>query len=282
MCFPYLDRGWKAALAFTAALTIQAGMIRADERMLRVCADPNNLPFSNDKGEGFENKIVEMLALELNARPVYTWRAQRRGFLRETLKAGACDLVPGYSTHVHGVRTTRPYYRSAYVFVSRAGRAGVASFDDPELKLLRIGVQLIGDEGVNTPPVASLIKRGIVANLRGYHLYADYRQPNPTARIIDAVANGEVDVAVAWGPLAGYFAARSVTALRLAVVQPLADGPKSPMAFDVSMAVRKDDAVLAAEISAVLERRRSDVDAILASYGVPRVEAVPPAHEAAQ
>lgn len=240
---------------------------------LRVCADPNNLPFSNDRLEGFENRIVSLLAQDLGRRVRYTWWAQRRGFLRNTLKAGVCDLVPGVPTSMEMLATTRPYYRSTYVFVSRADdNLGLTSFDDPRLRTLRIGVQMIGDDAANAPPAHALARRGIVQNVVGYTVYGDYRQANPPARIIDAVANGDVDVALAWGPLAGYFAQKELVPLVLTPVAPSIDGPTLPMLFDISMGVRRDDVELKRQIGEALERNRPAIDAILAAYGVPRAE----------
>ena len=245
----------------------------APARELRVCADPNNLPFSNAALEGFENKIVELLAQDLGATVSYTWWAQRRGFVRNTLKSGLCDLVPGIAAGVESLRTTAPYYRSTYVFVTREDGPTVSSFDDPVLRDVTIGVQLVGDDGFNTPPAHALSRRGMVENVRGYPLYGDYSRPNPPARIVDAVASGEVAVAVVWGPLAGYFAKREGAALRLTPVQPQFDGPRLPMVFDISMGVRKEDEALRQEIDDALQRRRSEIAAILAEYGVPRADA---------
>src|SRR5437868_5194931 len=141
-------------LAIVACTPLQA-------RELRVCADPNNLPFSKSDGSGFENRIAALLANEVGADLTYTWFAQRRGFLRNTLNAGKCDVIMGYASGIHVLRATRPYYRTSYVFVRRAGEAPIRSFDDPALRTLRVGVQLIGDDGANTPPVHDLAKRGI-------------------------------------------------------------------------------------------------------------------------
>lgn len=267
MCSAFRKGASPAVALLAAALTI----VPAQARTLRVCADPNNLPFSNERGEGFENRIVTLLAEELGATVEYTWWAQRRGFLRNTLKAGLCDLVPGLPKELEGVRTTAPYYRSSYVFVTRADGARIASFDDPALHALTIGVQLVGDDGWNTPPAHALSRRGIIRNLRGYSLYGDYRQPNPPARIIAAVAEREVDAAVAWGPLAGYFATRQRAPLLVTPVQPQSDA-RLPMVWDIAMGVRPDDAALQGEIDSALARRRGDVDAILSAYGVPRVD----------
>ncbi len=247
----------------------------AGARELRVCADPNNLPLSNEAGEGFENRIAALLAEEMGADLRYTWWAQRRGFLRNTLKAEACDLVTGLPANYEGVRTTAPYYRSTYVFVTRADGPEIASFNDPVLRDLKIGVHLIGDDGSNTPPAHALARRGVVDNVRGYMIYGDYAEPNPPARIIDALAQGEIDVAVVWGPLGGYFATREPVRLKVTPVRPSFDGPKLPMVFDISMAVRKEDEALRQEVDAALTRRRAEVDRILADYGVPRLDRPP-------
>jgi mxaJ protein len=170
------------------------------------------------------------------------------------------------------LRTTIPYYRSTYVFVTRADGPDITSFDDPRLRRLEIGVELIGDDGANSPPVHALGHRGIVGNLKGYPVYGDYAAPDPPSRIIQAVATGEVDVAVAWGPLAGYFARAQPVALRLEPVTPQVDLPMLPMIYDISMGVRRGDDALRAEINAALARDREEIDAILADYGVPRLD----------
>jgi mxaJ protein len=255
------------AAPFAALLVAISG---ANARELRICADPNNLPFSNQALEGFENKVVAVLAEELNARVSYTWWAQRRGFIRNTLKAGICDVVPGTPSNLEMLRTTTPYYRSTYVFVTRAGEPLPASLDDDLLRQVKIGVQLIGDDGSNTPPAHALAKRGIAYNVRGYSVYGDYASPNPPAAIIEAVAEGEIDVAIAWGPLAGFFAQRQSVPLRISPVTPQFDGPKLPMVFDISMGVRREDDALRTEIDDALERRRPEIEAILAEFGVPR------------
>jgi mxaJ protein len=242
-------------------------------RVLRVCADPNNLPFSNARGEGFENKLAEMLARDLGARLEYVWWAQRRGFVRNTVGAGQCDLWPGVATQLERLATTTPYYRSSYVFVSRADRApDISSFDDPRLRRLTIGVQMIGDDSSNPPPAHALARRGIVANVRGYMLYGDYAQPNPPAEIVRAVDRGEIDVAIVWGPLAGYFAGQAEHPLRLQPVTPWLDGPQWPMVFDISVGVAKNEPKLRQQVEAVLERRGPEIRRLLEAYHVPRVD----------
>jgi mxaJ protein len=236
----------------------------------RVCADPNNLPFSNDKGEGFENKIVALIARDLGDTVSYTWWAQRRGYVRNTLKADRCDLWPGVASGVDRLATTRAYYRSSYVFVTRADRKlDIATFDDPRLRQLRIGVQMIGNDATNTPPAHALARRGIVENVHGYMVYGDYAHPNPASVIIDAVANGEIDVAVAWGPLAGYFAATERMKLTVRPVEPGSGDADLPMAFAISMGLRRGDTALQHTIKQELQRRQPEINAILAAYHVP-------------
>jgi len=244
----------------------------ADARELRVCADPNNLPFSNERGEGFENKIAELIADELGATLSYTWWAQRRGFIRNTLNTGLCDLVTGTTNGIEMLRTTLPYYRSGYAFVTRQDGPKVSSLNDPILHNLRIGIQLVGEDGANPPPAEALARRGIVDNVRGYLVYGDYRERNPAAANMDAVAKGEIDVAIVWGPVAGYFAARESVPLKVALVTPQNDGPRVPMVFDINMGVRRDDPTLRDEINAALSKLRPKIDAVLANYGVPRAD----------
>jgi mxaJ protein len=239
---------------------------------LRVCSDPNNLPFSNEAGEGFENRIAELIGRELKLPVKYTWWAQRRGFIRNTLRAGDCDLVIGLPSSMEMALTTRPYYRSTYVFIYRKDAGfDVRSFDDPVLKEKRIGVHLVGDDYANTPPAHALGTRGIVGNVRGYMLYGDYSEPNPPAKILDALARGEIDVAVVWGPLAGYFVPRQKVAMKMVPVSPQIDVPFLPFVYDISMGVRREDAGLKADVEQVMMRRRAEIDAILDEYGVPRV-----------
>jgi mxaJ protein len=266
--FPSIATGM-LALAATLAL----GGAPAAARELRVCADPDNLPFSDANAGGFENKVVAILARDLGASVSYTWWAQRRGFIRNTLRAGLCDLVPGTVAGMEMLRTTAPYYRSGYVFLSReADDRRIASLDDPVLRSLRIGVQLIGEDGDNTPPAHALARRGIVSNVRGFLVAGNGRRAGPDAPIVDAVAAGEIDLALVWGPTAGYFAKSSPVPLRIAPVRPRIDGPMLPMVFDISMGVRREDDKLRAEVDAALQRRRGEVDAVLAAYGVPRLD----------
>src|SRR3954451_23973059 len=255
-----------------------AAAASAASNELRVCADPNNMPFSNSEQAGFENKIAELAAQKLGKTLSYTWWAQRRGFVRNTLKAGLCDVVVGVPAHYDLVENTRPYYRSTYVFVSRADRhLDLGSMADPRLKQLRVGVHLIGDDGSNTPPAHALGDQGIVDNVRGYVIYGDYREPDPPARLIEAVENGEIDVAAAWGPLAGYVAKTSTVPL---TVTPIAAGERfapQQFQFEIAMGVRKGDHALRDRLNDFIAQNGSEIAALLAAYGVPLAENPRPA-----
>jgi quinoprotein dehydrogenase-associated probable ABC transporter substrate-binding protein len=243
--------------------------------VLRVCADPNNMPFSNRAGAGFENRIAELIARDLGARVTYAWWPQRRGWVRNTLRAGKCDVAIGVPSGYELVETTRPYYRSTYVFVSRADRhLALGSLDDPRLRGWRIGLHFIGDDYSNPPPAHALGARGIVRNVVGYSIYGDYREPSPPARLIDAVAKGEVDLAIAWGPLAGYFAKHEPVPLAVAPVRPMRDARSGMVfAFPIALGVRKGDTARRDTLQRVLDRERPAIARILAEYGVPVVSA---------
>lgn len=258
------------------ALVIAAGCTRtpAATPPLRVCSDPNNLPFSNRQQQGFENRIADLLARDLGAAVEYTWWAQRRGFLRNTLLAGLCDVVIGLPHDAGLAHTTQPYYRSTYVWVTRKARGlHIRSFDDVVLRHLRIGVQVIGDDGANSPPAHALSRRGIVHNLIGYSVYGDYAADSPPSRIVMAVARGDVDAAAVWGPFAGYFAAQQREPLEIVAVSPRSDGGLA-QTFALSMAVRRSDRGRLAVLNTFLQRRRAQIDRILDTYHVPRVSEV--------
>jgi mxaJ protein len=237
---------------------------------LRVCSDPNNLPFSNERQEGFENRIAQLIARDLGRPVSYYWWAQRRGFARNTLNAGKCDVIMGVPSSFEMALTTRPYYRSGYVFVTRRDRRlRIDSLDDPRLKQLKIGVQIIGDDYANSPPAHALANRGIVRNVVGYSVYGDYRKDSPPRRIVDAVAKGEVDLSAVWGPTAGYFAKQSRVPLAVTTFTPEIDLPFLPFVFDISMAVRRADPQLRDRLNAIIEKRQGEIDRILREYAVP-------------
>jgi mxaJ protein len=261
-------RSARAALGTVAIMLVHAACAFAGPAELRVCSDPNNLPFSSERGEGFENRIAELVGQDLRRNIVYVWRPQRRGFLREGLNAGLCDLVVG-TPKLDALLATAPYYRSTYVFVTRADRGiDVRSLKDPRLREFKVGVHLIGDDGWNTPPAHALAAQGIVANVVGYSILSDYAEPNPPAQLIEAVASGDVDIAIAWGPLAGFFAQRSPVPLRLEPVADRADFIPLVFEYPIGMGVRRGDDALRDQINEVLLRRQGEITAILRDYGV--------------
>ncbi|HET7413652.1 MAG TPA: quinoprotein dehydrogenase-associated putative ABC transporter substrate-binding protein [Pararhizobium sp.] len=238
---------------------------------LRVCADPNNMPFSNRKRQGFENKLAEIIAKGLHDKLSYYWRPQRRGFVRMTLYAGKCDVIMG-TTASDMLATTRPYYTSTYVFVSRKDSdLTFSSLSAPELHHLKIGVQLIGDDGSNTPPAYVLGKENIVDNVVGYSVVGDYSQPSPPSAIVKAVERGDIDIAAVWGPLAGYFAKKSPVPLRLTPISDTAQYLPLIFRYPISIGVRQLDVPLRDRIDEVLFAKRDEIRKLLDSYGVPQL-----------
>jgi mxaJ protein len=262
---------WMAGLAL-------AGLAAAGPApTLRVCADPNNLPFSDARGAGFENRIAVALADELHARLEYTWAPEWRGFIRKTLGAGRCDVIMGLPVESDRVLTTHPYYTSTYVFLSRRDRGiKIHSFDDPALRTLRVGIHFIGDDYANPPPAHALGRRGIVRNVVGYSLYGDRSRPNPPAELVHAVARGDVDVAIVWGPFAGYFGAREKVPMTIAPVTPSIDPPALRFTFAIAVGVGRNDSALRARLDTALTRRRPEIERILRQYRIPLVSASGP------
>jgi len=232
-----------------------------------VCADPNNLPFSNQAGEGFENRLAELVAKDLRAELQYTWWAERKSFLRNSLNANICDAVMGVPSTMHSVLTTTPYYRSTYVFVTRADRSvNISSLMDSRLESMRIGIHVVGDD--YAPPGHLLARRGLSSHLVGYSLFGAIGETNPPARLIEALARGDIDVAIAWGPFAGYFAKRQKVPLSITAVAP----PMFmavPFTYDISAAVRKDDTTLQSQIQHVFARECKAIAALLVEFAIP-------------
>jgi len=263
----------KNALATALCVLFLGSGFAQDQKQFRVCADPENLPFSNEKLEGFENKIAELLAKEFNAPLSYVWWGQRHGFIRNTmnatLKEARCDIVIGVPAGYDEVLPTKPYYRSTYVFVYPRGKGlQIRSLDDPVLRKIKIGVHLLGDDYTNPPPVHELSKRGIVDNVVGFDTF--YSAQNPPNRIIDAVASGKIGVAIVWGPAAGYFAARQSVPLDVVAIP--SGKTDLPFAFDISMGVRPGDVMLKARLEKALDRKQAEIQKILKDYGVPLLD----------
>jgi len=257
---------WLAALACVACGSARAELpAPGSERVLRVCADPNNLPLSDRARAGFEDELALLMARELGARLEHVYRAQRRGFFRNTLGAGRCDAVMGVPIGLEHVRATRPYYTARYAFVTRRDRAlDVRSLGDPRLARLRVGIHVVGDESASTPPAIALARRGIVGNVVGFNLYGDYAQPSPPTVILRAVQSGAIDAALIWAPLA----ADAAPELAVQPVAEVRDGA-IPFEFAIGMGVRKDDAALQRELDAIIERSTGAIEAILSRHRVP-------------
>jgi mxaJ protein len=260
-----------ASLFFALALcgiALHAAEPPSRPEALRVCADPDNLPFSREDGSGFENRIAQLLADDLKLPLAYEWLPDRRGFVRKTLGAQLCDVIIGVPAGFERTATTRPYYRSAYVLVERRDAPPVRSWDDPNLAGLRVGVQLIGNDLAASPPGYALAQHGQVMNVRGYPLAGE--QP-ASERAVEAIERGEIDAAMLWGPQAGYFASRSRMPLRLLPLPDAQDAGAPPLEYAIAMGVRRGDAQLRELLNDFIGRRQADIDRILAEYAVPRV-----------
>jgi mxaJ protein len=236
--------------------------------LLRVCADPDNMPLSNQKGEGFEQKIAELIGKEWNAKVEYAWWPVRRGFFSRALNGRYCDVAIEAPSGLDMAGVTKPYFRSGYVFLTRKDSGlDVTSLADPRLKKLKIGVNLLHSDAENTPPAMALSRYGVVGNLTGYStFYTDDDRPED---IVEAVANKEVDIAIVWGPLAGYFAQKSPVPL---VLVPLAERDSLsdfPFRFNIAMGVRRRDHELRDSLDALLARKQPEIQAILKQYNVP-------------
>jgi quinoprotein dehydrogenase-associated probable ABC transporter substrate-binding protein len=235
-----------------------------DRTALRVCADPANLPFSNDKGEGFENKIADIVAGELKLPVEYTWFPQATGFIRQTLFAKRCDVVLGYAQGDDLVLNTNHYYRSTYALVHRKDGAldGISGLSDPRLQGKHIGVI------AGTPPATTMAQLGLIQNARPYPLMVDRRYDSPGERMIADIQSGEIEAGVLWGPIAGYFAPKA----GLAVVPLLKDEGAARMAYRITFGVRPLEDDWKRQLNALIARRQGDLDAVLLQFGVPLLD----------
>lgn len=233
---------------------------------LRVCADPANMPFSNDKNEGFENKIADIVAAELKVPVEYTWFPQATGFIRQTLIAKRCDVVIGYAQGDELVLNTNHYYRSTYALLYRAGTGldGVVSLADPRLKDRRIGVI------AGTPPASIMAQLGLIQRAKPYPLMVDRRHDSPGERMINDIRSGDIDAGVLWGPIAGYFAAKGGD--KLLVVPLLKETGTPRMAYRITFGVRNLEDDWKHQLNAVIAKRQSDIDALLLQFGVPLLD----------
>ena len=257
------------ALALLLRVTVAEAADQAeavDRSALRVCSDPASLPFSDKNGGGFENKIAELFAAKLGVPIKYTWYPNSTGFVRNTLRVRRCDLIMGIVTGAELVQTTNPYYRSAYVMVTRkADNIAAETIEDPALKTLKLGVT------AGAPPADLVAKAGLAGQVRPYDLFVDSRYDSPGKKMIDDLANKEIDVAILWGPIAGYFAAQHGDTLK---VTPLVKEAKDTrLSFYIAMGVRPDETKWKHDIDALIRDNKAAIDAILRDYHIPLLDA---------
>ncbi len=237
-----------------------------DPHVFRACADPRNLPFSNEAGEGFENKIAELFARKLGKSVAYTFYPGATGFIRNTLNAHRCDVVLGIAQGDEIVQPTNPYYRTGYAAAYRKGGPleGLNSLNDPRLKTAKIGVI------AGTPPVTFLAANGLLPQIKSYALVVDTRFDSPTHDMMDDLDRGDIDVALLWGPIAGYYASKAKTATTVTPLLKEQDGPR--MVYPIVMGVRHSDQNWKRTLNKLISENRSEIEAILISYGVPLLD----------
>jgi quinoprotein dehydrogenase-associated probable ABC transporter substrate-binding protein len=237
-----------------------------DPKVLRVCADPGNLPFSNEKGEGFENSIVELLAAKLDKKLAYVWYPQATGFVRNTLSAHRCDLIPGFPQGDDLVQSTNPYYRTAYSLVIRPG-TGLDDLDrltDPRLKAKRIGIV------AGTPPATYLAVNGLMPKAKPYPLVIDTRVDSSAQAMMRDLASGEIDVGVLWGPMAGYYAKRADPPMRVVLLLKETGGPQ--LVFRIAMGVRAADQNWKRQLNKLIAENQAEINRLLLGFGVPLLD----------
>ena len=233
---------------------------------LRVCADPANMPFSNDKGEGFENKIADIVAAELKVPVEHVWFPQATGFIRQTLFSRRCDVVMGYAQGDELVLNTNAYYRSVYTLVYRkaAGLDGVDRLADERLRDKRIGLV------AGTPPADIMLRLGLIARAKPYPLMVDRRHESPAERMLADIRSGEIDAGVLWGPIAGYFAGNGGEPLAVVPLLKETGGPR--LAYRITFGVRPGEDDWKRELNALIARLQGKFDAVLLQYGVPLLD----------
>jgi quinoprotein dehydrogenase-associated probable ABC transporter substrate-binding protein len=237
-----------------------------DPHVFRACADPRNLPFSNEAGEGFENKIAELFARKLGKSIAYTFYPGATGFIRNTLNAHRCDVVLGIAQGDEIVQPTNPYYRTSYVAAYRKGGPleGLDSLSDPRLKTAKIGII------AGTPPASYLAVDGLLGHIKSYALVVDTRFDSATHEMMDDLDRGAIDVALLWGPIAGYYALKAKTPTTVVPLLKEQNGPR--MTYRIVMGVRHSDQNWKRSLNKLISENQSEIDAILRSYGVPLLD----------
>jgi quinoprotein dehydrogenase-associated probable ABC transporter substrate-binding protein len=242
------------------------GLELVDPKVLRVCADPANMPFSNERGEGFENKIAELLATKLDKRLAYTWYPQSTGFVRQTLGSFRCDVIMGFPQGGDLAQSTNPYYRSAYTFVSKQGAEldGVDSLGDERLKGRRLGIV------AGTPPSSYMVAQGLMATAKPYSLVVDTRFDSSGRAMTRDIASDEIAAGILWGPIAGWYARQTEPPLHVVPLLKESGGP--PLAYRITMGVRPTDQNWKRELNGLIRDIQPAITKILLGYGVPLLD----------
>jgi quinoprotein dehydrogenase-associated probable ABC transporter substrate-binding protein len=237
-----------------------------DPKVLRVCADPRNLPFSDEKGEGFENRLAELLAEKLHKKLDYTFFPQATGFVRMTLAAHRCDVIMGFPQGDELVQGTNPYYRTSYALVSKPGSGleEVTSLADERLKSKHLGII------AGTPPATNMAANGLMANARPYPLMIDTRIDSSAGAMMKDLAAGEIDAAVLWGPMAGYYAKQAKPPLHVTPLVAEKSGPR--LVYRIGMGVRPADQNWKRLLNRLIEENQPAINRILLDYGVPLLD----------
>ena len=270
-------RIWCGALAFAfaemapiaafAQASDEAGSLElVDPEVFRACVDPRNLPFSDEKGDGFENKLAALFATKLGKKLGYAYFPQAMGFVRNTLGSHRCDVIMGFPQGSDLAQVTVPYYRTTYALVTKPGSGleGVKALDDPKLKEKRIGVV------AGTPPSTNMAINGLMAHVKSYPLMIDTRLDSSARTMIDDIASGDIDCGILWGPMAGYFASRSNPALIVAPLLKETLGP--PLIYRIGMAVRPSDQEFKRTLNKLIAENQTEINKLLLSYDVPLLD----------
>jgi quinoprotein dehydrogenase-associated probable ABC transporter substrate-binding protein len=255
-----------AARAQQSELGDNSSVELVDQKVLRVCADPASLPYSNQAGEGFENKLAELMAQKLGKSLAYTWYPQSPGFVRNTLRARKCDVIMGMPQGGDLVTVTNAYYRTAYAIAFKPGTGldGVESLEDPRLKTKKIGIV------AGTPPATNLAVNGLIGNAKPYTLVVDTRVENSPRAMMNDLASGEIDAAVLWGPFAGYYAKQSATPVTVVPLVKETNGPKE--IYRIGMGIRGADIEWKRQLNKLTAELQPEINALLLSYGMPLLD----------
>jgi quinoprotein dehydrogenase-associated probable ABC transporter substrate-binding protein len=259
------------ACAFAALWSVEAcaqtsdpgALELVDPQVFRACGDPRNLPFSNDKGEGFENKLAELFAAKLGKKLSYTYFPQATGFVRMTLGSYRCDIIMGFPQGDDQAQVTVPYYRTTYALVVKRGSGleDVATIADPRLKDKRIGIV------AKTPPSTAMAMNGLLGKAKSYPLFIDTRADSSAQAMIDDLVQDEIDCGILWGPMAGYFASHSNPPLVVVPLTKETGGP--PMTYRIGMAVRPADQEWKRTLNRLIMDNQAEINKLLLSYNIP-------------